>query len=312
MLAIRHEFHQAQPRKTQPRRQLPFLDRRRRSIANQVASAAQTAIRVRAGLTAYGLQNGVESFGCKLTNALEEILGAVIDRGGAKRGHEFDFALGSRAEHLEARDFAKLERGSANTAGGAVHEESLPLAKLRDAVQHLVSGNVIENQADGLAGIEIVRHSNEMRGRNNRVPAVATDHGECRNSLASGEAADAVAERVDLAHDVITRSKGKRGRAGIKPVPHHDVGEGNASGDDFDAHLASRGRWQLLFDPFEDFRPAKAGDYHSSVFESDHGSLTQGSFSVHFLRAQAGNSCYKVFSPPTRIARRPSKRASFA
>src|SRR5208283_432065 len=172
------------------------------------------------------------------------------------------------------RNFAELQSRGAHASGSAVDKESLALVQLRDAMQHLVGGNVVENETDGCSGIKVVRDRNEMRGGNNRVSAVAANHGERRNPLANRETADTVAERVNFAHDVVARREGKGRGTGVQAVAHQDVGESHACSNDFDAHLARRGSRQVIFDPFENLRPAEAGNHHASVLDGGHDLLS--------------------------------------
>ncbi len=151
----------------------------------------------------------------------------------------------------------------------------MALAKFCDAMDHLVGGDVIEHEADGFGGIQVVRHLNEMRRGDNEVAAVASNHGEGGDTLAGCKAGDAVAESVYIAHDVVAGSEGKRLLHGIEAVAHEDVRVGDAGGNDLGAHLTRTGHWQVVFDPLENFRPAASSDDHAGVLEGSHRYLTQ-------------------------------------
>ena len=277
-LAIRHELHQAKPGKTQTCGQFPFLHRRRNTKANQITTAAQIAVGIPTGLVTNGIEGSVESFGNELPDAIEKIFRAIVYRRGTKSGNEFELGFGSCAEHAQAGDLTKLESGGANTSASAVNEEALAFAKFSDAVDHLVGGDVIQDEADGLGGIQIVRHGNQMRGGDEEVAAVASNHGERGDTLAGREAGDAIAESVNVADDVIAGSEGKGLLNGIEAVPHEDVGIGNAGGDDFDAHLTWTRIWQVVLDPLENFRATATGDDDAGVFRwRHHRNLTQTS-----------------------------------
>ncbi len=149
-------------------------------------------------------------------------------------------------------------------------EEALALTKFCDAMNHLVGGDVIQDEADGLCGVQVIRHGNEMRSGDEQVAAVASNHNEGGDTLAGREAGDAITQSVNVAHDVIAGSERKGQLNRIEAMAHEDVGIGNAGGDDFDAHLAWAGSWQVVLDPLENFRPTEAGDDHAGVSEGSH------------------------------------------
>jgi len=109
-----------------------------------------------------------------------------------------------------------------------------------------------------------------MRGGDEEIAAVASNHGERGDTLAGREAGDAIAESVNVADDVIAGSEGKGLLNGIEAVPHEYVGIDNAGGDDFDTDLTWAGGWQIVFDPLENFRPTATGDNDAGVFRGGH------------------------------------------
>jgi hypothetical protein len=64
-----------------------------------------------------------------------------------------------------------------------MNENALARTQGCNAVEHLISGNVIENQADSLRGIQSIRDRDEISGRNRGETAVSTDHRESGDSL---------------------------------------------------------------------------------------------------------------------------------
>jgi hypothetical protein len=146
-----------------------------------------------------------------------------------------------------------------------VDQQALAFVEMSEAVKHLISGDVVEDKADSFGRIELNGHGDEMRGGNDRILRIATDHRKSGDALAERELRDPLAESVDIANDVVTRGEWKRRDARIKAAPHQDVGVGDASGEDFDADLTRAGRREVCFDIFQPFRAALGGDNNATI-----------------------------------------------
>ena len=138
---------------------------------------------------------------------LVEILGSIIDGYAAERSHQIVLGLGRGAEHLQPHERAELQRGRSYSTGGAVNQHALALAQLRDAMDQLIRGGVIQNQTDRFGGIESGGNSHEFGLRQHdiaRVSAGLRNRGDhiaalpLRNAGAAGinDADDIVAGRI--------------------------------------------------------------------------------------------------------------------
>lgn len=163
------QFEQAERGEAEARGQLPCREGGAGAIADQCAAAAQGAVGSQPVFPTDWIKDTIYAAGNELLDAFHEIFGAVIDGRRAERGDEFVLRFRSSAEHFEAGDFAELESGGADAAGCAVDEERLAGVDVGKAVEHLVGGDVVEDEADGFGGIEICGDGDEMGGGNDEI-----------------------------------------------------------------------------------------------------------------------------------------------
>jgi hypothetical protein len=123
-----------------------------------------------------------------------------------------------------------------------VYKEALAFTEFGETVEHLVGGDIVEDEADGFGGVELIGNGDEMLSGNEGVLCVAAGHGESGYTLAESELRDSWTEGVDVADDVVARRKWKWRSFWIEAVAHEDVGVGDTGGEIFDADLAGAGR----------------------------------------------------------------------
>lgn len=240
--AARKELEQGQRSEADSGGQLPFGDSGACTIASQCAAGTQATVRSQPVFAADGVEDAVNPARSELVNAFDKIFGTIVDGCCTERVDEFVFGLRGGSEHFEAGDFPKLQRGGADSAGGAVDEEALALAEIAHAVEHLVGGDVVEDEADGFGGVELLGNGDEMRCGNESVLRIAADHGECGDALTESELRDSRTEGVDVADDVVARGEWKWRNFGIEAVAHEYVGVSDAGSEIFDADLAGARR----------------------------------------------------------------------
>src|SRR5215510_5744902 len=98
-------------------------------------------------------------------------------------------------------------------------------------MQHLVSGGVVQHQADSFGRVQPRWDRNQFmlwQAGEFRVGAVDRQRG---NDLARFESSDPVSEPIHHANQIPTWCEGKRRRFGMNALAHHDVGQGNTRGE---------------------------------------------------------------------------------
>ncbi len=101
-----------------------------------------------------GVQHGIRATCGGVADALDKVLGAVVDRRGAERRHELVVVLGRRAVHLQSGQPSELEQRAPCASRRAVDEDALAAAHLGGSVQHHVRGEIVHHHADGLGRIQ--------------------------------------------------------------------------------------------------------------------------------------------------------------
>lgn len=265
-LLTRDKFQQTERGKAQAGGQLPFCDGGACAVTGQGATRAQTTVGSQPVFPTDRVEDAIHTAWCEFRDTIDEIFGAVIDRRGAERGDQRVLRFRGGAEHFEAGDFAELQSGRANTAGGTVNQNALAGANFGDAMKHLESCDVIEDEADCFGGIEVLWDRSEIHGGHDCVAGIAPDHGECGDALPDGEILNAVSECINPPHDVVARCKRKWWSFRIEAVTHEHVSVSNSRGQIFHANLPSGGNGETVLDDFKDLGAALGGDDYAKIF----------------------------------------------
>jgi hypothetical protein len=153
---------------------------------------------------------------------------------------------------------SELQKCRADAASGAVNQHALSRDHLRRAMQHLVRGDVVEDQADRLGGIDAGRHRNQIPLRQADVLRVRAEDRQRGDELAWLDFANAAADSVDDADNIPARREGYARRLGMDAFAHHHVRQRDARGQHLHARFTVLRLRTLLFDDPELLRPAVA------------------------------------------------------
>src|SRR5271169_5401636 len=92
--------------------------------------------------------------------------------------------FGSGAKHFQADERAELENSCTYTASSAVDQNAIALPQFCDAMDQLIRGSVIQNEADGFGRIEPGWNSHRFRFRQNDETRISSCHGQRSNQIA--------------------------------------------------------------------------------------------------------------------------------
>src|SRR5262245_851719 len=132
-------------------------------------------------------------------------------------------------------------------------------------MQHLIRRDVIQNDADGLGGVQTEWHRDQFALRQADELRVRAVYGHRGNDLARFESGDTVAEPLYLANKVPPRRIGKRGCFGMNALARHYVGQGDARGQHSHAHFTMLRLRGLFFNHPKGVEPAVVGDDDARV-----------------------------------------------
>src|SRR6516225_1952378 len=118
-----------------------------------------------------------------------------------------------------------------------MNQDGLSGLQSAEPMEHLVSGDVVENQADRLSRIQICWNGYEVSNRNDGVLRVATYHDEGGDALPDREALHTRTEGVDFAHDVVAGRKRKPRYFRVETMAHQYVCVSYAGSKILDADL---------------------------------------------------------------------------
>ncbi len=96
--------------------------------------------------------------------------------------------------------------------------------------------------------------------------------------------ADTIAESIDLAHNVVTRSKGKFRRARIEAASHQHVSKSNARGEDPHTNFAGPWRGQIFFNPLQNLGATQPCYHHTRIFLLRHSNRSPFEFANAIVR----------------------------
>ena len=114
------------------------------------------------------------------------------------------------ADGAHAVQFQQFQKRRSHTAVGAADQREFPRLHLPVAINHLIRGDIIENEGDCLAVVDTVRDGKEMVRFACEILGPRVMHRERARPLALLETDDACAKRIDFAEDFVPRNKGER------------------------------------------------------------------------------------------------------
>jgi len=133
-------------------------------------------------------------------------------------------------------------------------------------MQHLVRRDVVQDEADGLGGVQPGRRRNEFTLRQADELRVRTVDRHRGDRLARFDSGDTGAEPVHHADQIPPRREGHRGRLGMNALAGHDVGQSYACGQHSDPHFTILRLGALFFEHLKCVGPAVVSNDDPSVF----------------------------------------------
>ena len=122
-----------------------------------------------------------------------------------------------------------------------MNQHALALAQLRDAMDQLIGGGVVQNQTDRFGGIESGGNSHQFGFRQHDVARISAGLGHRGDQIAGLPLRNAGAAGINDADDIVAGRIGQRRDAGIQPAAHQHVGERNSARKNPDAQLIRAG-----------------------------------------------------------------------
>src|SRR4029078_1638901 len=124
-----------------------------------------------------------------------------------------------------------------------------PLAwcDLRGTVQHLVRGDIVQNEADSLCVVQPAWHWDQfMLGQADKL-CIRTKNRQRGNDLAWFDSGDNVTEPIYHANQIPSRREGQAGSLGMNAFAHHEVRQGNTRSLHPDSHFTTLRLGTLFF-----------------------------------------------------------------
>ena len=168
--------------------------------------------------------------------------------------------------HLQIGKASELQECGSDSARRAVKQDPLGRFDAGGAMQHLIRGDVVQNEGDGLGGVQPRWHRNEHALRQADELRVCAVYGHRRNDLARLQPRATVAEAIDLAHQIPPRRVGHRGGFGVDALARHDVGHGNSRREHSDPHLPPLRLGAVFLNHPKGVGPAVVSDDDAHVF----------------------------------------------
>src|SRR5215813_14606158 len=106
-----------------------------------------------------------------------------------------------------------------------MHQRTLSRSDACGTMQHLVGGDVVQDEADGLCGIETGGYPDELARRQAdelRIRAVDWHRG---NGLSLFDSAHAITEAIHDADEIPPRREGHARRLGMNAFARHEIGQ---------------------------------------------------------------------------------------
>src|SRR5215831_1396997 len=203
------------------------------------------------------IEHGIHSSMREAANLFTEIYISIIDRNAAEASNGFESALRGGSIHFQTRNLAQLEQSRTKAAAAAMDQHSLTRPDASTPMHHLVSREVIKNEAERLKRIQARRHEHEfVPFEANVIGMTAPDrHGHDHGSVF--QISHTSTDLIDEAHQIPTGSKGNSRRPRMNALAHEKVGTREARSHDPHAHGTRAGLRDLVLHDFEDLRSAK-------------------------------------------------------
>lgn len=211
----------------------------------------------------------IHPIACEAADALNEVLGAVVDRRGPKLGHEFVVVSGCRAVHLQSGQLAELYQRGAYASSGTVNVDLLAAADLPDLVQVLVCGEVVHDQTNGLGRVHPRGDGHRIAcGQANELCVAATDASQrtAGNHLPRLQRRS-ISQFVDHPDDVLAQGERHARTPGEPPSPAsvHKIEGRNPGGQNLHPDLAGPGFGKILFHDLQHIRATALRNDHPAV-----------------------------------------------
>jgi hypothetical protein len=129
---------------------------------------------------------------------------------------------------LQPGEAAELQQRRTDSPCRAVDQRALAALDLGGAMQHLVGGDVVEDEADGLPRVQARGHRHQVALRQADELGVGAVDRQRGDELPRLEARDPRAELIHHADQVPARREGHPRGLGVDPLAHHHVGQGDA------------------------------------------------------------------------------------
>ena len=138
--------------------------------------------------SADGVEGGIGA--ARVADDTYEVLGLVVDRGGAERGR---LVLGPPGgpEDLQPRPAAQLDKRAPHPAAGTVRQDPTTGARLGHPVQHLVRNEVVQHRRRRIGRADPLGQREQQVGGDAddlRIPAVREQPGDGLADLQTGRA----------------------------------------------------------------------------------------------------------------------------
>jgi hypothetical protein len=203
------------------------------------------------------IEHGIDSSMREAANFFSEINISIIDRNAAEAPNGFEAALRGGSIHFQTRNIAELEQSRTNAAGAAMDQHSLAKLDASTPMHHLVSREVIKDEAQRLNRIQARRHEHEIVLCQEDVFGMTAPNRHGYDHGSTFQTSHTRTDFVDETHEIPTGSERSSRRPWMNALAHEKVGTREARRDDPHAHGTWAGLRYLVLHDFEDLRSAK-------------------------------------------------------
>lgn len=257
------------------RRSESLLPQRGRSaVCHDPSTIAKGGARFPHVPAAKGIEYCVDSSAGQTQNLLVEILTAIVDRGTPEVDDRLCAPGRTRAIQGQTAKPAQLQERSANAPRCTMDQDALARMGVSAVVEHLVCGDVVQEEADRLGRVQIVGDADQLLALHTDVLGVGTADGHRPDELADSEPFDPVSQGVDAADKVpaggVRHTRGFR----MDSFARHDIGHGDAGGQDLHAYLTRLRFRSVLLDQLQLLWATVSSDHNALM---SHGCLRWGS-----------------------------------
>src|SRR5437879_229888 len=108
------------------------------------------------------VENSIHTVTGEAEDFLDEVRIAVVDGGSAKFPNYFRRLRRTRSEHFHAGEPPQLQQRSPDAARGAVNQNALSRLYLRRTIEHLVCGDIVQDDCDGFCRVQACGRGNKL------------------------------------------------------------------------------------------------------------------------------------------------------